>query len=311
MKKFVVVGIGPIGGILSAHLLRAGHQVTLIDVLKDRLNAIQENGLKIRDPNEQLSGDFDVQPTLFLDTSEDIEEKPDCVFICTKTYGLMNVVNNLAKRFSDDIEVVVFQNGLDNEDHAARILGSRNVLRNIANFAGMMDSETEIKVTFFNRPNYIGVIDRESTQLAQELAGILTEAGLETEFTPQIKKPEWDKALLNSCLAPVSAVTGLTMKEVLDSAPLKQMVENLLNEGLEVAKKAGVEFPLDFHEMSMGYLSKGGYHKPSMLLDIENGRETEIDYFNGRIAEYGERLGVNVPHNRMITSLVKGLELRK
>ena len=310
MNNFVVVGIGPMGGILSAHLLRAGHQVTLIDILEDRLSSIAESGLSINDPNRQLNGDFSVRPTKFLKTSRDIEEKPDCVFVSTKTYGLMNVIENLAKRFSSDINVVIYQNGLDNEEYAAQVLGSRNVMRSINNFAGMMTSDTEVKVTFFNRPNYIGVIDESLLPFAKELAGILSDAGLETEFTPHIKKPEWDKVILNSCLAPVSAVTGLTMKEVLDSPPLKQMVENLLEEGLKVAREAGIEFPDDFYEKSIGYLSKGGYHKPSMLVDIESGRETEIDYFNGRIAEYGERLGVGVPHNRMITSLLKGLEIK-
>ena len=47
-------------------------------------------------------------------------------------------------------------------------------------------------------------------------------------------------------------------------------------------------------------------HKPSMLQDVEAGRETEIDFLNGAIVAFGERYGVDAPLNRALTQLVKG-----
>ena len=49
-------------------------------------------------------------------------------------------------------------------------------------------------------------------------------------------------------------------------------------------------------------------HKPSMLQDVEAGRETEIDFLNGAIVAFGERYGVDAPLNRALTALVKGKE---
>jgi len=49
-------------------------------------------------------------------------------------------------------------------------------------------------------------------------------------------------------------------------------------------------------------------HKASMLQDVEARRPTEIDYLNGGIVRFGDDLGVPVPLNRTIWSLVKGLE---
>jgi 2-dehydropantoate 2-reductase len=51
-------------------------------------------------------------------------------------------------------------------------------------------------------------------------------------------------------------------------------------------------------------------HKPSMLQDIQAGRETEIDFLNGAIVAFGERNGVDASLNRTLTALVKGLERR-
>lgn len=311
MKSCLVIGAGPIGCILSAHLLKEGTDVILLDILKERLLNMEKKGLTVTDPENQIIGDFVVSPEKFLFSSKEIKEKPDLIFICVKTYCLMDVASEIKEAFSAPPKVVVFQNGLDNEEQAAKVLGKENVLRCIINYAGGMASDTEVEITFFNRPNYIGAMDKGSVPLAQELAETLTRAGLETEFTDNIKKHEWDKAILNACLASVSTVTGLTMKEVMDSAPLRKIVENLLLEGMKVAEGTGIKFSDDFFESGLSYLNKGGYHKPSMLVDIEKGGKTEIDFLNGKIVEYGEKLDIPVPYNWTVTALVKGLEQKK
>ncbi len=55
-------------------------------------------------------------------------------------------------------------------------------------------------------------------------------------------------------------------------------------------------------------LKAGGYHRPSMLVDLDNGLLTEIDRMNGRIAEYGRKHGMAVPVNQTITALVHMME---
>ena len=55
-------------------------------------------------------------------------------------------------------------------------------------------------------------------------------------------------------------------------------------------------------------MGNAGDHKPSMLMDIEASRRTEIDYINGKFVEYGERTGTATPYNRTLSALVKGLE---
>jgi len=311
MKRYAVIGIGPIGSILSAHLSKEGIDVTLVDILKERLLAIKKKGLKVKDPKGHTTGDFIEYPKKFLYSLKEIKEKPYLIFICVKTYCLMDVASEISEVFPSPPKIVVFQNGLDNEDKAAKVLGKENVLRCIINYAGAMASDTEVEITFFNHPNYIGVMDKGNTPLAQEIAETLTRSGLETEYTDDIKKHEWEKAILNACLASVSTITGLTMKEVMDSSPLREIVENLLLEGVKVAEGTGVKFSDSFLDSGLSYLNKGGYHKPSMLVDMEKGGKTEIDFLNAKIVEYGEKLDIPVPFNWTVTAMIKGLEQKK
>ena len=49
--------------------------------------------------------------------------------------------------------------------------------------------------------------------------------------------------------------------------------------------------------------------KPSMLLDLEAGRPTEVDFINGAIPRAGVGVGVAAPFNEAVSALVRALEL--
>jgi len=141
------------------------------------------------------------------------------------------------------------------------------------------------------------------------MAEMMSEAGLQTQFTADIKRYEWEKVILNAALSPVCALARKPMKDMMDLEITESLVEDLLREGIEVAEATGVTFDEGFFEHCVQYLKKAGYHKTSMHQDIERGSPTEIDWLNRKIVEYGRAHGVKTPYNLTITALVKGLEM--
>jgi len=103
-------------------------------------------------------------------------------------------------------------------------------------------------------------------------------------------------------------VTKQMMKDAMDFPPTRQIVEGLVKEGIEIAKADGYDYGPQFFDFCMGYLGKTGRHKPSMLVDVENQRPTEIDFLNGKIVEFGEKFNMPTPYNQTVTSIVKALE---
>ena len=144
--------------------------------------------------------------------------------------------------------------------------------------------------------------------MAATIAERLSSAGLTTEVPDDIRHYIWEKAILNAALAPVCAVTRLTMKQVMENARGLELVSSILDESIGIASAVGIEFPDDFRQFCMKYLKGGGDHRPSMAVDLENGLPTEIDYLNGRIAQYGEKHELPAPVNKTITALVHLLE---
>lgn len=303
-KKFLVVGLGPIGGILCCHLKTHGCTVYGVDVRKPLVEAIRETGIFI----EGITACHVKLDQVCTHVDELEDRNFDYAIIAVKTPYMAEVVNPL-KDFDGDFKVVAMQNGIDNEEYLARFFGKDRVLRFVINYAGNTLSPGLIKLTFFHKPNYIGCLcSEESCWHAKEIAKIFTAAGLETEDTREIKKFAWKKTILVAALAPVSAILGMTMAEVMENGDARSLVVKLLREAIAVAKAENFNFGEGFFDYSLDYLGTAGHHKPSMLIDIEDGSPTEIEYINGKIAFYGHELNVPVHLNAAITAMVKAKE---
>jgi 2-dehydropantoate 2-reductase len=233
----------------------------------------------------------------------------DLVAVAVKTPTLEKIVPLLADIATDKMYVMCVQNGLDNELEIARQLGEDKTLRFSINYAGGMASPNVVQVTFFNPPNYIAALTPRGQTIAAQVADMLSAAGLETKVSDNIRHHIWVKAILNAALSPVCAITGLTMKAVTENPLGIKLVTALIDESVRVAEAEGLKFEEGFREFCVGYLKKGGYHRPSMLVDLDNGLPTEIDFLNGRIAYYGHKHGMETPYHDTITALVRMTEL--
>lgn len=303
-KRILVFGLGATGGIFACHLADSGNKVFGLDPWRAHADAVREGGIRLTGLTTLSSGLEEVAANLTELSDRDF----DYVIVAVKTPYMADVVSDLAS-LDGDYRVVSLQNGLDNEDYFARFIDKDRVLRVSVNYAGNVTAPGVIEMAFFHKPNFVGCLCEEGDcEYSRELAGIMSAGGLETESTDEIKKFTWRKAILNAALSPVSALLGITMAEVMKNEETRGVVEMLLKEGIEVASAAGYEYGDEFFEQCLDYLSSAGPHKPSMLIDIENGKPTEIDYINGKIAYYGNELNVPVSVSTTLTALVKAKE---
>jgi 2-dehydropantoate 2-reductase len=305
--KFAIVGVGPVGSIMGAHLANAGHDVTLVDILKPHLDEIKRVGLLITGFKELLVP-FQ-EKNLCYHTDDMIRKELDYVFISVKASVLPQILPLMKNVAKPGTTFISLQNGLDNEELIADVFGSENTLRIVVNYAGNLIDNGKIRMSFFNAPNYIGMIDPAAEKKARSLAEIITAADLETVFTEEIKKYEWEKIILNAALSPVCALTRRTMKQMMIFKETRKLAEAIIREGIEVAAANGIKFKSNFLEFCMGYLDNAGHHRTSMHVDIEKGNLTEIDFINNKIVMYGKAKGIPTPYNSAIVSLIKGSEL--
>jgi len=305
--KFGVIGAGPVGSIMGVHLAKAGHEVTLVDILKAHMDEIKKKGLTItgfKDMNAKFSKD-----KICYGIDELSGKDIDFIFISVKASVLSQILPILKQVAKPGMTFISLQNGLDNEEIISKVFGKENTLRIVVNYAGNIVDNGKVRMSFFNAPNYIGMIDPAAEKKARKLEKIITAADLETAFTSDIKKYEWEKIILNAALSPVCALTRRTMKQMMEFKDTRELVEAVLREGIGVAKANGIIFESGFLKHCMGYLDKAGHHRTSMHVDIEKKNPTEISFINDMIVRYGKEKGIPTPYNSTIVSLIRGSEL--
>ncbi len=303
-KKILVVGLGPCGGIIAAHLAASGHTLFGVDVWEKHAAAIRQGGLRIENL-VSLNARFR-EMTVRLDGLP----KADIAYavVAVKTPNLRQVLLAL-KKIPGSYKIVLAQNGIDIEDQAADLFPRGRLLRMVLYFGGNIVSPGEIRMNFFQKPNYLGCLcGKSNCGHADEFARMMRSSGLATEAVSDIEKYVWKKSILNAVLAPIAAVLGATMADVLQINATRNLVEALLRESIQVGRAAGLDFGTDFPNESLSFLQQAGHHKPSMLNDLENGDPTEIDHINGKIVEHAKKMAVPAPLNAAFVALVKAKE---
>jgi 2-dehydropantoate 2-reductase len=303
-QSFAVVGAGPVGCIVAAFLARGGYEVTLCDVVQELVEPALNPGIVIKGAEELQ------QPVSRICTSVDDlgDPIPDVIFLTVKAYAIPLIASAIEGFHKEGIYVVSWQNGIDTEFELARVLGSKPVMRAVVNYGCKLEKPGHVRIPFHHPPHFIQELDPESEQAAVSVAEALTRSGLLTHHTQEIVSMVWRKGILNSCMNPVCAVTGMTMAQAMNDPIVFQIIDALIKEGVQVARANEITLGWQFYPYSMEYMGKAGNHKPSMLVDIENKRRTEIDYINGKIVGYGRQVGMETPYNTTLMALVKALE---
>ena len=237
-----------------------------------------------------------------------VRHPPDVIFITVKANANALISSAIEGFHREGLFVVSWQNGIDTERVFADSLGrptrhaGRRQLRLRSGEPG------HVRMPFHHPPHYLQELDPQSAPRGRAIADALTECGLATSHTDQIISMVWRKAILNACMNPVCAVTGLTMAQAMTDPIVFPIVDSLVKECVKVARANEIELGWNFYPHAIDYMGKAGSHKPSMLMDIEARRRTEVDFINGKFVAYGQQAGIQTPFNITLQALVKGLE---
>ncbi len=303
-KRIAVVGIGATGAVLAAALLSRNPNTILVDPRPGLGDALKARGITI---SGAIS--FQVPVKAFHESIGALKEAPpDIVFLCTKTFHLAKVLEELKGVAAPGTKIVSTHNGLGTEDVVAEAFGADRAFRMSLNFGVSIKGEGEVEAAFFNPPNHLGSLTPENREYGLAMAKMFTDGGLGTEFVDDIKLFVWKKMIMKCTMASICAVTDRTIKQALDFPPTREIADACFSEALAVAKAKGYDIGEDYMHQAVGYLAKVGVHRDSMCQDIANRTPTEIDFLGGKVVEYAREEGVETPYYITMTNLVRAME---
>lgn len=303
--KLGIVGLGPVGLTLAAHFKEAGCEVHICDVEKKKINLIRSNGIELVGKIEKAY----YFNRIYSSVTELLDQDIDILICSVKAYHVNSVLEQIDKNVANGLYLMSAQNGIDIRQKYMSHFNESQILRMVINFAGNLNAPNVVNVTFFNPPNYIASIDDSKHEIAEWLSSILTNVNLETKWIDSftIEDRIWEKTILNSALSPLCAISRLTMKEAMDHPDTLEIIEQIILEAMEVAKAEEIKLHDNFLKLCIRYLKNAGNHFPSLAVDLISKKETEIDYMNGKLVEYGRKHYIRTPLNLTFTNLVKAI----
>jgi 2-dehydropantoate 2-reductase len=302
--KTAIVGIGSTGSVMAAALLNKFPETFLIGRRPEQGDALRKKGINI-------SGAINYQTAVknFSNRIGDLKTfRPTVIFLCTKTFHLEQVLKDLQDVYTPGTKIISTHNGLGTEDLIAAKFGKETAFRMSLNYGVSIKEAGEVQAAFFNSPNHLGCLTAGNRKLGFQLAEMITDCGLDTEFVEDIKLFVWKKMIMKCTMASICAVTNKTIKGALDFAPTREIANACFKEALAVAKAMGYDLGENYLKQALNYLEKVGVHKDSMCYDIENKTPTEIDFLGSKIVDYAKESGVSTPFYITLTNLVKAME---
>ena len=304
--RVAVLGAGAMGSLFGSQLAEGGLGVTLIDIWREHVDAINNDGLRIVGHR----GEHRVNVTATADAASC--GAADVVLVQCKAASTTAAVRNAldAGLFHDDSVAISFQNGLGNEEMIADVLGAERVLGGVTAQGASIEGPGCIR-SYADLPSQIGEMEGGVSARATAIARAFSEYGLETTPSRHIRHDIWKKLMVNVGVSAMSGIANLTIGAAIAIPELRRMCYGAVAEAVPVAQADGVpmshEESREVLDMVTGPGGTGG-NKSSLCVDILNRRPTEIDVINGAVVTRGERYGIETPINATLVALVKGIE---
>lgn len=241
--------------------------------------------------------------------------KMDIVVFMTKAYQLRGAIIGAMPCCGENTVAVSLINGLGNEDVLQEFFPPERCIYGSGTIATMLPEPGHCKgfPPKGTMINYGPVKPSAYTDAAGKfLHDKFAAGGCPTLYTYDIATLVWKKAIHNSAVNTVSAVTCLPQGCVEDNEFGRKLYRQVIAEGIAVAKaKCGIDIDPDefINSFFLPVISTGHDYFPSMCQDmLMNKRRTEIDSLNGAIAEYAQQLGIAAPTNAVLAQLVSCMQ---
>ena len=320
-KKIAVLATGTNGSVISADLIGAGLDVTMIDMWAAHVEEMRANGLTITTDGE----DNTVEVNAFhLSDVCTFNEKFDIVLLTSKAYDSRWLTEFIKPYVADDGLVVAVQNGMTAET-LAEIVGVERTVGCVVEMASQMFEpgralrSTPKERTWFG----VGAFDPAHENRVDEVAEILRHVG-NVEVIDDILSAKWMKLIVNTMVMGSMAILGGTPEQVFEKngkeyaqrarAWFLRAGEEALAAGQSLDYKVVPIFGLKPNDVTntnnlletlLDKISHDVGPTPinTTLQDFMKGRRCETELINGMVADVCKQNGRPAPACELIVEL--------
>ena len=317
--RFLVVGLGGIGGIVAAHLLESGQDVTPLTSNEKIRAALDAEGFHVTGEGTpwRVNGGASAEVP--------DSDRFDFILLATQPPQVEAAAEQNARFLAPGGAMVVFQNGLC-EERIARMVGADRVIGGIIAWGASMVAPGRYDRT--SKGGFtLGTLNGPVDDRCRKLAAALKTIG-PVDVTDNLRGARWSKLAMNCAVSTIGTVGGDRVGPLLQRSFVRRLGLEVVSEAVRVAKAEGVRLEklsgtVDLERLALtdrdqrGGLALWAKHavllaagfryrrlRSSMLAAIERGRPPAVDFLNGEIVTRAAARGLAVPVNARLQQTV-------
>jgi 2-dehydropantoate 2-reductase len=332
--KLTIIGAGAIGGLAGAYMTKAGYDILLVDRWREHVEALNAKGLYI----DGVRGEMTV--AVRAATADQLKGPLEGVLIATKSQHTLDAVRQVIPLLTKDSFIVSYQNGFNEPDiiallNGAGFDGKSMVIGSIPNYGGALVDPGYIEFVH-EGPIQLGEMDgRHSERLAEltKMLSSLTNVQVSDNIWGQI----WAKEVYSAQVV-FSALADARIHDTLGIERYARVAGAVVREALEIAEANGIaceafdffdpanykpKTPADTRKLldninhAIWLLKKD--QKPQQQQFKKKGsgiwwdivyrnRPSEVRASNGKLIDYGRKVGADVRLNDKLCSMIYEIE---
>lgn len=296
--KVCVLGAGAIGAYYGGQLARAGHDVILY-ARGDNLAAIKSRGLEIKTA--------DGSATVSIAATDNVGElgAPDFAILGVKSYSLAAIAPVVKQSAESGATIVPFLNGVETTDRLAQLgVPTEAIIGGVTRISVARVAPGVVERRGAFQSVIVGELDGSASNRVSRIASAFRDAGVEARGSDQITTDLWEKFVFIASMAAACGLARSPIGPVRETPYGRILLQRAVQEVVDVATARGIVLARDEVAQVIGAidgLPPGT--KPSFLLDVEAGGQTELDVLSGAVSRYAKAAEVPTPVHDTATAV--------
>ncbi|MGC5773776.1 ketopantoate reductase family protein [Paenibacillus pabuli] len=314
-----VVGAGSLGLLYGGKLLAAGYEVRFWTRTAEQAAKLNREGFKVIE-GERIQP---IPPSLIQ--ADEIkalsrkrghfEQSPgEWMLLMVKQTAIHDVIRELGTLNTKPLNIACFQNGIGHLEDLLLGMSHCNIWSVITTEGAKREQGRVIRAG--KGETWVGKsangCPASPTPTDQDelihLTGLLQQAGFDCTVSNEIDKLIYRKLLINAVINPLTALWRIPNGELITKNERIVLMRQLYGEAMMIYETSGIVLDVDVWEQILSVCHSTASNTSSMLSDVLNGRQTEVQSINGQIVSMARRCGLRAPMHELLLHLIEGMQ---
>jgi len=301
LMHWYILGAGAIGCLCAEMLLKSGAKVTFVLRNQAQLHTFDQAGRLISLRDGDTCCNVSVDASLPTD-----QAAISHLLVTTKAYDTLPALSSIQHRLTPDAQIVLLQNGCGQQQEVTRLYFPLQIWAGITTHGAWREAPFSI-VRAGKGQIILGPLGDSQPALPDAWDQIAPAIIAE----PDIENALWRKLAINCAINPLTSIHNCSNGELLTNPKLSFLMKSICEEIEQIAGARGrtlYSTPLFDAVSEIALLTAGNFS--SMLQDLRQGRQTEIEQITGFLCHEAAELGIYLPHNQRLLDQIRSLQNR-